>query len=284
MLRFWLAVIWAVHVSCLVEHCVDGDVCFKLQDVGEEVEFAFTYPQEYGWVGLGIGVWMQGSDMMIVWQANDGTFIVSDRKSFNYNEPKTDASQDCYLLPDKTNSTDGKTNIVFRRLKNTKDPNDTPLTSANTDFVWAYSKIRPLAAANAELKVHEDSGKFNLALGSGQSKQSFSGSFKLAHGVLLLFGWNLIPYAGILAAAPLRPKLGVHWFRIHYFLLGMLAPALVISGIAIISSGKGRHFSTPHEILGLAVALAMLLQIFLGIAIHLTYNPLRTKVTLTATS
>lgn len=219
--------------------------------------------------------------MTLVWQNPDNSVTLSDRKGNGNLEPRPVSTTS--ILNEQTTSS-GKDNmqVVFSKLKSQLG---TTLKNqveglGTVNMIWAYSLVKPDSNPNTTLTYHDDCGTFSLNLASGESNsQTLVNLWALSHGVILFFGWNLFPFLGILAAGPLRPKLGALWFKIHVSLLGFISPLVVVVGVALAIVGKSsNHFGTIHEILGLIVIIITLIQIILGVVIDKLWNPQRTKV------
>ncbi|KAI9291822.1 hypothetical protein K502DRAFT_336124 [Neoconidiobolus thromboides FSU 785] len=252
------------------------------------VEFTIKYPKDFGWVGIGFGLWMASADMYVVWKNKDNSFTLSDRYGVGNYEPMADKQQDLVLNTNKTSYNYEQTNnnnvVVFRRLKDTKDKDDELYTNKTTSFLWAYCKTLPnTSKVDATIDLHDNFGKFELDIFSGKAIGGSGGGIKttsnLVHGVLLFLGWNIFPYLGILCAGPLRNRFGKLWFKLHVSLLGVIAPLFIISGIILaIVMANTAHFSNAHEILGLLIFVLMFIQLILGVAIDRLYNPDRLAV------
>ena len=100
------------------------------------------------------------------------------------------------------------------------------------------------------------------------------------HAVLMWLAWVIAPMMGIFYARYLK-SLGHVWFRIHMLMMGLITGGLCIASLFVICLYKPPpHFSSVHAQLGLAVCLAMVLQIILGILSNIYFDPDRTSIPL----
>lgn len=282
-------------LSSVSKACPKSDICYSVQDFSDEVEFTIQCPSSVGWVAIGTGTQMKDSNIIVAWKNNDNTVTLSDRISEGHSMPQPVNNQSSKLMPQSRVEGD-KMSIVFRRLKNTGNSQEVVIKEDMQEWIYAYSNAKPSSnLVNSTIKFHDGFGTMSLnlkaPLNSSTSNSTSSAAttetpppkkkvnFYLVHGCLFFLGWNLIPYIGILAAGPMKPLLGVWWFRIHVGMMAFMAPILSIAGFVLIVIKNGNHhFQSLHEILGLIIFILQFIQIFSGVVIDRLYNPKRAKI------
>ncbi|KAI8847390.1 hypothetical protein BC829DRAFT_396479 [Chytridium lagenaria] len=101
----------------------------------------------------------------------------------------------------------------------------------------------------------------------------------MVHGVLMFVAWGVAPFIGIFIARFLKNALGVWWFRLHVFFLLIVCGFLTAAGFLVRFLTKTPpHFKSNHEIIGLTVIVAMILQMILGVISDRMWSPDRPSV------
>ena len=122
---------------------VSADVTMQFNPIAPDdshIELTMILNSETGWVGVGFGASMVGSDIWTV-SAPGGVGTVQDRHAPAYSTPPADDSQDVEVT--FTQVADGKTIVTMRRLLNTGDVDDaalssTPPTDGTTDMLFSW--------------------------------------------------------------------------------------------------------------------------------------------------
>jgi hypothetical protein len=122
---------------------VSSDVMMQYSPIeldATHIELTMILNSETGWVGVGFGASMVGSDIWTV-SAPGGVASVQDRHAPTYAVPPADDSQDVEAVFARVG--DGKTIVTMRRLLNTGDANDaalssTPPTDGTTDMLFSW--------------------------------------------------------------------------------------------------------------------------------------------------
>jgi Eukaryotic cytochrome b561 len=97
------------------------------------------------------------------------------------------------------------------------------------------------------------------------------------HGMLMVVAWAFCVNIGSAAGRYLRkaPVAYPNWFPLHYILMSVGAALSLSSFILIICHmgyGGDEHFDGVHQVLGLIVMIALLVQVLLGLAAHYTWH------------
>jgi hypothetical protein len=124
------------------------DVSFKPVTLSSvDIQFEVTMPSSTGWVALGFGSTMVGSDMFSM-EASAGTVTVQDRHSSAYTTPLADTQQDVQLVSSEVSPTTGVLTVTVRRPLNTGGNSDF-IISANgagtTPMVFAWGTTATMA-------------------------------------------------------------------------------------------------------------------------------------------
>ncbi|KIK59658.1 hypothetical protein GYMLUDRAFT_244883 [Collybiopsis luxurians FD-317 M1] len=279
-------------------------VCVNATVEGDIVTYQMTARKErMGWLGLGFGHRMAGSDMVVMWRNEDGSLTISQRHAKDHTEPEVDDSplRTAFLPPQQATVWDSKLNP-----KNTLSfsiPIDRSqwiyLSEYNASFeqlIWAYGMGQPASSdPYTSIYGHYAAGslKLNLekdleeavpnqpaetsvppdaeAVTEEQIPYSTHERIVLAHGVLLSFGMLVLLPAGSLVARWTR-TFSAKWFKAHKILNYFIAlPVIVIGwllGPYAVFDAQANHFMDAHQICGIIVLVLYLLQLSLGRYIH----------------
>ncbi|KAL1920092.1 uncharacterized protein VTP21DRAFT_1238 [Calcarisporiella thermophila] len=267
----------------------DGDFCVTgrvLRDA-QEFEVTMTAPLDIGYLSVGLGDYMEGSDVIVAWSNDNTTFsnyTISDRMAYAYTQPPYDRKQDARLVPEKTGLYNGRQTVTFRRLLNTNDSADIAvIPGIKQPWLWAVAKKRPVGNYTVSVPFHTGFGRFEAVLteagmtGTHRLTKDI-GSMAFWHGIVMAVVWMVAAPVGAFIPRFLRTVLGPAWFPSHWTIMGVIGVSLTTIGFALgYVATKGRHFNTPHKIIGMTVFVATLLQALLGIYIDRTYNPARER-------
>lgn len=268
-----------------------------------------------GWFALGIGgTQMSGSDMWIGWRNSSGGVMLANGKGSGHVAPSIESASAAIVSLQDPGVTSllaggggpGTTAFSFCRSKSDG------LVNAQQKFIWAISPNPPsgnVDTSSVTIAVHATFGNFAAdftgsagnsngsnpsaprSTVSGTSSTSGSPVIKTdssftyqqmidLHAVMMWLAWIIAPMMGIFYARYLK-SLGHAWFRIHMLMMGLITGGLCGASLFVICLYKPPpHFSSVHAQLGLAVCLAMVLQIILGILSNIYFDPDRTAIPL----
>ncbi|KAF9789870.1 CBD9-like protein [Thelephora terrestris] len=269
--------------KCFQYMCVNATV------TGSEVEYVLsgTGQKTVGWMAIGWGRQMSGTEMVVVWPNSDGTFTLSQRTGTGHVLPTVDSNPS--PVATKQDSVTGSSpSFVFT----------VPVsgTLGSEYIIWAFGDTNPGSSSpSASFTQHLDMGETSLnlagSIGTGTSASSpsstgGSGSTNsggsslpltktdrmiIAHGILCVVGFLFLLPLGSLVARYFRTSTNT-WFKAHQTIQSLLAgPIIVVGwslGIAVVASGGGSHFYNTHTRLGLALFVLYVIQVLLGNIIH----------------
>jgi len=244
--------------------------------------------EPFGWVAIGFGRRMKGTHMIILWDDNDGTAILSQRYGVGHVEPVLEPNPPrvATMIPPRESTTweyKADTNFPTRAFQipmNKTDP------SPGT-MIWAYSLRRPEDGPTSNLTGHYVAGTINMRLdkhvveefpgtiahndivSGGSSFPSYSKA--VWHGILVSVGFLvLLPTGSLLArwGRTFTPK----WFQLHrtfnfYIALPVIAVGWLLGPLSVLDR-HASHLSDAHQISGALLLAVYLTQIVLGRFIH----------------
>jgi len=253
------------------------------------INFAIV-AQTRGWVGIGFNPdddSMKNCDMYVGSVSTTGHPTVMDMWSTGQTTPV----EDQFLVNSKglsgvnsvmeLNGTQSfsTTTIKFRRLLNTADSFDSPITNEMTKVVFAFNSDTATFLQHDEA----DAGliKINFFTGKIDTVVTLADRLQLAHSATMSVGWLFFVTAGIFLA-----RFGHHfewWFGVHVILMliGMLLSlagfimALIFVEDDFVQTDK---LILAHSWIGLFVVIGGLLQPVIGFIADLKWNPNRTRV------
>ncbi|KAJ3360605.1 hypothetical protein HDU91_004474 [Kappamyces sp. JEL0680] len=253
-----------------------------------------------GWAGFGIGnKGMNGADIFVGWKNSTKGYTIANLQASTETQPTLDPTvQNIVAVPLlDTNMTLGIDYSFCRPLQVAKGKN----IEATTQYIWAFSTT-PLSSnidsPSASFPIHTATddqmfADFTLAdptvvvtgTDSGPIvKPSTSFTFEMVlnlHAALMWVAWVVCPLAGIFVARYLKSRLGHNWFRIHMAVMGLGTGLLGIGGVVVLFLFQtGPHFNSNHSLVGLGVSGLMIVQIALGIASNLMFDPNRAAIPL----
>lgn len=233
-----------------------------------------------GWMGFGVSEQEQGnmvpSGIVALAHDSDGSYDISVRKTQGFSPADVVKTTEFQVFDAVSSHAGGVFNLQFGRLV---DGNEfAPIkSSGTTKIVWAHHDPAP-CQNSGELCYHTARDRIDVNFKSGEvaeAKPSPTKGWIITHGAVMAGAWLLIvPLMNVLGHFKWRDW----WFPVHKYaqtgawLLTMAAFALIVY---IVASGGGKHFKTPHEIVGLCVVIVTFLQPALGIWADKAYDPKR---------
>ncbi|KAJ3247478.1 hypothetical protein HDU78_004183 [Chytriomyces hyalinus] len=236
-----------------------------------------------GWMGIGTGSIMSGSNMFIAWQSNSGGMIVSQRTASGHNTPTLFESSTPLFNVESSPPTsvivpkDAQMQVTF----SVATKSGIFSIVASTPLIFGVSSTPPVNPnfPNATIVQHNAFGTFKLDVSklntvnsggaSGVDSES-SKTLKLAHGLAMFFAWGVFPFIFIFVARYLKHRLGRKWYWIHlagmlYGVCGLTAAGLVFIELTV-ETGVNRFTEAGvHGFLGIAICFVLLpLQCLMG--------------------
>lgn len=270
-----------------------------------DLYFHFSGPSGNSWMAVGIGNEMQDSLMFVAYASSNGTgMTLSPRIADGHSEPSYTTSKTVELISGgeypaantyNTNTTLMTVDAVCRNCSTWNNGQGTlDLTSTQAPFIFAVGPGTKLQSDSmtAGIKRHDFYGRFTMDM--TQATSSASGAVPVpnsANGSYVLSGssaatdtqqdndYALIAHAVVMCLAfvivfPLGALLlrVLESVRLHA-IVQIIALVLVVVGFAaaIYVSGeynKSKFYNSAHQIIGLLVLFAVLLQLTLGILHH----------------
>ncbi|KAJ3227152.1 hypothetical protein HDU81_006874 [Chytriomyces hyalinus] len=249
-----------------------------------------------GWMAIGTGSVMSGSNMFIAWQSNSAGMIVSQRTASGHNTPtvfesstplfKIESSPPTSVIVPK----DAQLQVTF----SVTTRSGIFSTLASTPLIFGVSSTPPVGPnfPNATIVQHNVFGPFTLDVsklnsvnsGAATPESESTKTLKLAHGLAMFFAWGVFPFIFIFVARYLKHRLGRKWYWIH--LAGMLygVCGLTVAGLVFIEltveAGVSRFTEAGvHGFLGLAICFVLLpLQCIMGFLSNAFFKTDRTTI------
>jgi len=283
--------------TCSAYMCVTAVV----NETSVEYTLSSTGKVTTGWMGMGFGSQMAGTEMVIMWANSDGSITLSQRKATGEVMPTVDSSPTrLATLSNALSTTSGNPSFVY-----TIPPN----SATEQNIIYAFGNVAPSSSeADATLQQHLDSESATLDLtkssststssgasssptssggssntGAGGSSSSGSGSVTddipltpwqrliVAHAIFCVVGFLLFLPAGALLARYLRTYTP-SWYTGHWIAQFALAGPVIIVGVilGIVSVGKAGaiHLNDTHKKWGIAIFVLYFVQCALGAVIH----------------
>jgi hypothetical protein len=287
-----LLLLWLLPGLAIASAFTTGDhgcnlfFCLNITIANDLMTYQVTPIHEpFGWVGLGFGGMMKGTHMVVIWENEDGSKVVSQRYGGpGHIEPliedhpprlatQVPATVKIDMSISKTHANYSTT--AFQIPVNHTDP-------APGRIIWAYSLGRPEPYDWAPLTGHYVVGTVNMRLGKtffdtpemieDELSNPLPRYQKLIwHGILLSVGFLvLLPTSALVArwGRTLTPR----WFKAHRILnfgvaLPVIAGGFILGPFAVLDRG-GSHFVDAHQICGLLLFTLYGVQLTLGRYIH----------------
>lgn len=240
-----------------------------------------------GWMGMGFGTQMAGTEMVILWSNSDGTITISQRTATGESQPLlTNNPSRVASLSQDLSSTSGTIKFAFTIPAN---------SDTNQNVIYAFGSQNPGSKdAGATLIEHiehetgvldltkplssgsNSSGSNSTGTGSSSgsdSARSLTNTEKMivAHGIICVVGFLLFLPAGALLARYLRTFTPT-WFTGHWIVQFGLAGPFIIAGVALgiqsVNSVGGEHINDDHKKWGISIFILYFVQCALGAIIH----------------
>ncbi|KAH7877682.1 uncharacterized protein C8R40DRAFT_1226448 [Lentinula edodes] len=258
-------------------------VCVNATVHHDTVTYQMTARKEkMGWLALGFGRRMAGSDMVVMWRNEDDSLTISHRHGYDHTEPVVVEEPlriaflpmlqptvwDSNLNPANTLSFSiplDKSQWVFKPEKN----------ASFEQLIWAYGMTRPASPdPHTTIYGHYAAGMLLLNLEKDISVTSPEGSLDdttsspvISQDPLFYSTHELVVLAhGFLIA------IGMLWFKIHKTLNYVIALPIILVGWTLgpfaVFNARATHFSDAHQICGVLILVLYLLQLSLGRYIH----------------
>ncbi|CAF3865400.1 unnamed protein product [Rotaria sp. Silwood2] len=109
-----------------------------------------------GWIGLGISPagGMPGADIALGWVDQTGTAYIQDRYACSYSRPIMDKNEVNWIVL-QGREVNGWTAIQFKRMFDTCDSMDVPITFGTNKLIFAYGLVDPdLSQPNNDITYH----------------------------------------------------------------------------------------------------------------------------------
>ncbi|TFK26447.1 hypothetical protein FA15DRAFT_667538 [Coprinopsis marcescibilis] len=261
-------------------------------------------PEKVGWMGIGFGVQMTKTHMVVLWKNGDNSMTVSHRYAMYYMEP--------YVLKDPPRVA----KPVEPKLSAWHPQNSTTFafqipynqTHPEKKLIWAYGRGRPSGESyNSHIYRHTAIGYFDIDLTKGISgepvkkpttkpstgkddkhpaaggktnpgtpqpstpKHDTHGKTVLVHAFLLTLGFLVFLPIGVLTGRWTR-TISPIWFKVHWILNWALALPVILIGWVLgpiaVNQRNGPHFSDSHKAWGTVIVSVYLVQVLLGRHIH----------------
>ncbi|KAI9846815.1 MAG: hypothetical protein M1838_001138 [Thelocarpon superellum] len=254
----------------------------------DDLFFHMAGPQANSWMAVGIGSQMEGALMFIAYvNGNQSNVTVSPRIATGENEPSYTSNYSVEVLIG-SNVTNG-TYEVNARCVNCKLWNGTTFDLNSTTQPWIFA-LGPDVDLNsdsltANLRRHANYGQFTMDMVQATG-EAFVPSTQTALSGAALVGsvhddvdFALIFHALIMCGAfVLLFPIGVLWLRLFgkinlHYINNVITVLLVLVGLGLGVKVSGeynqsKNFTGAHQIIGILVVLACIVQVILGFAHH----------------
>ncbi|KAJ3867576.1 hypothetical protein EV359DRAFT_34210 [Lentinula novae-zelandiae] len=257
-------------------------VCVNATVHHDTVTYQMTARKEkMGWLALGFGRRMAGSDMVVMWRNEDDSLTISQRHGYDHTEPVVVEEPlrtaflpllqptvwDSNLNPANTLSFSiplDNSQWVFKPEKN----------ASFEQLIWAYGMTRPASPdPHTTIYGHYAAGMLLLNLEKDivtspeGSLDDTTSSPVISQDPLFYSTHELIVLAhGFLIT------IGMLWFKIHKTLNYVIALPIILGGWTLgpfaVFNARATHFMDAHQICGVLILVLYLLQLSLGRYIH----------------
>lgn len=294
-----------------------SDFTFALNAVRNgDLYFHMSGPSKYSWLAVGIGEDMEDNLMFILHEAdNKGAVTVSPRVAMDGNsEPTYYPAIQCEQLEGGSSgrkadgSRDVSTMSVDAVCHNATswDGGSLDLSSSSQEWMFAFGPDDKLhsTSMSAPLIRHETYGNFQMDMtqattgGSGTvpSTNGAGGKYvsantsaadgttsdgdyaSIVHGVVMCVAYILLyPLGALLLRLAKRMPVRLHW--ICQSIASLLV--LVGFGLAVVASGeynRSRNYDDPHQIIGIILLAAAIVQLGLGGVHHFFFKKRNTRL------
>ncbi|KAH8828486.1 hypothetical protein DL96DRAFT_1799194 [Flagelloscypha sp. PMI_526] len=273
-------------------------MCVSATVNGSNVDYVLTSTgsQDVGWMAVGWGTGMIGSDVVILWDNSDGSITLSQRHASGHIMPTVISSptNKATLVQSLSTTSGSKKSYAFSM----------PASSTSTgkvNLIYAFGTTKPSSSAvDADLEQHAQEGAFTIDLSSttstptagetpstpsstsGSSSGSNSGSSSssqplsnfekmiVAHGILMSIGFLvLLPIGALLAR--LSRTFTNRWFPFHMSIQWFISGPIIVVGFALATAAVQQRGGGPlddHMKWGIVIFVLYLLQLGVGAFIH----------------
>ncbi|KDN52439.1 CBD9-like protein [Tilletiaria anomala UBC 951] len=253
--------------------------------------------QAVGWMGIGTGEQMAGSNMMVGWVNTDNTVVISQRTTAGEIMPTTKNIKAQRFTVDKTLSKTQSSGTTFAWSQP-----GFPEAGGNmqmVNMIWAVNPSDAPATADTSATIYKHASRGFITLdltkpytggaitasdaSSGAPKASRTMSMRnsiiIAHMVLSIVAWLILMPAGIFIAR--FGRTAFTWLPKHRIVQTVSIAFILIAmglGFAIVKSEGGVDFSQRHHKLGFVLAMLAVFQGLLGQFGHMLWNAKRIRV------
>lgn len=266
---------------------------------------AYLGESEFGWMALGFGTTMSNADMVIMWPNRDGSVTLSQRAATGHTQPtvvqnptrvatkylqlssqNADLTTLAFTVPPDTQTLQRLVWAVatIRPSSAAVDANlyqhvasgaislDLSRTFSDNTVGTAVPTGPPGSGSNTYLPPFPTQSS-----GSGRPVFQLPAllpyqQLLMAHAILSAVGFLIILPTGALLARWARTFTD-KWFMAHWIFQAVFGIPIITAGwflgVAGVIEKEGRHFDDTHKVLGLALFGAYILQLLLGVHIHL---------------
>ncbi|KAI9726115.1 MAG: hypothetical protein M1834_009412 [Cirrosporium novae-zelandiae] len=268
----------------------------NVPDESNDLYFHLSGPSGNSWIAIGFGKQMKNALILLAYKSSNGKNVtLSPRVASGHSEPSYDSSLRVTAL--LGTGLQDNLMVVNGRCSNCREWKEGSLdvTSTAQSMIWAVGPDNDLQSNSmtAGIQRHDAFGIFTMDLkaatgeggipasansndGATSLEVSSDGDKKTAlHGALMLAVFIIIFPLGVFCLR-IMEKVMLHWIvQSLAIVIGLAAAAFGIASSLQFNKTKG--FGTAHQIIGLLVTGATLLQLGGGWTHHIIYK--RTKHT-----
>ncbi|EJD42282.1 CBD9-like protein [Auricularia subglabra TFB-10046 SS5] len=241
-----------------------------------------TTDKTVGWMGLGFGQQMAGSQMVVFYKDPSGGIVLSQRTAPGNVMPTVVPSPPrvATLIASESNIASAQPTYSFSIPSSG--------SASAQQLIWAAASQDPQSASTSATIQFHDLGYGAVVLeasaplsADGTASTTSSGSqplnkwqkFVVVHAVLFAVGFLVMLPIGALIARLLRTSVeGKTWFRAHAVVQGWLTFPIMVVAFAFATSAVEQrgaaHYDDFHKRLGLALFILYLLQVLFGSIVH----------------
>ncbi|RUS29188.1 hypothetical protein BC938DRAFT_480942 [Jimgerdemannia flammicorona] len=278
-----------------------------LNDVDQTATITLSGTSSIGWISVGTGTKMLGSDMIVVWPRSDRVNVVYSRRLGTGHTLPSLISNQSAVAQTNPSTPAIQNNVLSVTFTRPLVLPESTLSAGPNNLIWAYDNVAVGSdSASAPFSRHSKIGIFSLDLSkpttapiTNRSTAAGPASAVLApagpvaegpvvtmlsthdvaiitHAVFMFAAWGICVPLGVYIARFGRNIKS--WVNTHQKIQTYGAGGLTFAGfwLGFVQSGT-EHFKTPHQIIGLTLSIALYAQLFLGWLIHHLYNPERTR-------
>ncbi|GAD98405.1 conserved hypothetical protein [Paecilomyces variotii No. 5] len=273
----------------------------NIPEDSQDVYFHLSGPTDYSWVAVGTGDEMKDSLMILLYSNRHGDNVtVSPRLCSGEQEPVFSSSLDVVTLPGTGIA--GNTMTVNARCTNCSHWKTGSLDLQSTSQPWIYalgpksSESIPLKSdsKSASIQRHSEYGRFFMDMkqatgGAGgipSSLTTATGSRQdgnpshdsnwpaIIHGLAACVAFVIFMPVGIIVLRIFPSSVRWHW--VNQTFASILAIVGILFGFYLSTMyTKSDSFNSAHQIIGIVVIIAVLLQWFVGFWHHRLYKKLQ---------